>query len=255
MVDNVLIVWRSPETCSTNACFRPGLERNAVEHAGDIAEALQEKLSVCLRLDRPNGDRGGVKSTLFGWTLWTLDEAFLVAICLCYQYLVKTLAHWWSLMCFLFRKGEGNIWTSMLVNKHGTISSPHPAPPKKKMTWRFGTGLPSNAKLKASKMIVLAMMTMFLQRFFAGCCDLKVFFRIKCRKAHRTLSSRHACKQAYCANHCKVHLPFFLLQFEMTGLRVQNQMEHQFKVHVFWDRAASGFNMFLVIIWVLLITI
>lgn len=28
---------------------------------------------------------------------------------------------------------------------------------------------------------------------------------------------RHACKQAYCANHCKVHLPFFLLQFEMTG--------------------------------------
>ena len=63
---NVLIVWRSPETCSTNACFRPGLERNAVEHAGDIAEALQEKLSVCLRLDRPNGDRGGVKSTLLG---------------------------------------------------------------------------------------------------------------------------------------------------------------------------------------------
>ena len=29
-----------------------GLERNAVEHAGDIADALQQRLSVCLRRDR-----------------------------------------------------------------------------------------------------------------------------------------------------------------------------------------------------------
>ena len=32
-----------------------GLERNAVEHASDIADALQQRLSVCLRCDRSPG--------------------------------------------------------------------------------------------------------------------------------------------------------------------------------------------------------
>ena len=35
------------------------LERNAVEHAGDIADALQQRLSVCFRSDRPDMDRHG----------------------------------------------------------------------------------------------------------------------------------------------------------------------------------------------------
>ncbi len=59
-------------------CFKPGLERNAVEHAGDIAEALQEKLSVCLRLDRP-WEWGDVKAHLLGpFGPWILSVLMLM---------------------------------------------------------------------------------------------------------------------------------------------------------------------------------
>ena len=210
------------------------LSENAVEHAGDIAEALQEKLSVCLRLDRPNGDRGVVKSTHFWGTLWTLDEAFLVAICLCYQYLAKTLAHWWSVM-FFFQKG----WRKYMDIDAGKQAWYHiQPPPKKKDDLKIWNWAPQQCKIESIKddsvgnddhvFAEVFCRMLWPQRFF-------FFSEFKCRKAHRTLSSRHACKQAYCANHCKVHLPFFLLQFEMTGLRVQNQMEHQLQsAWFFW---------------------